>query len=72
MDKKRIGFKFWFVIYVTFLGALLAAALLYVSNVLKEYEAAVPENVAVKAYLELQLDLWHNEDAFWEKNNLTT
>ena len=70
MDKKRIGFKFWFVIYVTFLGALLAAALLYVSNVLKEYEAAVPENVAVKAYLELQLDLWHNEDAFWEKNNL--
>lgn len=70
MKKKFSSFKVGFCAYIALLVILVAAALFYVSGVLEDYEAAVPENVLVKAFLELQMDEWDGTESFWEKYNL--
>lgn len=64
MKQRRVSFKSIYLIYLLLLAALVAAALLYVRSLLKEYEASQPELLAQNAALQLA-DSAGSPDDFW-------
>ena len=68
MKKRRISFRLIYLIFVLLLAALVAAALLYVRSLLKEYEASQPDLLARTAVTQLANHAAAGD--FWSKYGL--
>ena len=63
--KKKLTFKMAYIIYVSVLVLLVSLATLYVSNLLKKYENAMPEQCVRNAYEELVT--FASEGTLWQQ-----
>ena len=68
MKRQKGIFKWIYLVWLAVLIALVAAALLYVDNLLKDYEAAQPERQVREAMTQLVADAAGGD--FWNKYDL--
>ena len=66
MKKRKVSFQLIYLIYVLLLVALVAAAVLYVRSLLKEYEASQPELLVQNAVTQLA-DTASSAAGFWSQ-----